>query len=267
MHSAQLDILLTGLPRSGSAVVGALIDYLPDSVYLNQPEWQFGIARKLNGPMPFSKWLMGDFFIQRKLLLNETPVSDLRAADNSPLFDGISAENNPQLRHFTRPGLSDDFTLCMRQHTLYSAILPEILKFAYYRIIVVIRHPLDIMLSWTKHPKVVPAPGQPHGLLTLWPEAHTIAESKADEYDRMAQLIELFFARYHELKDYIEIIKYEDIIENPEIVSGLFGHDRLPANISQLMPRPQTRMHNDLDEMRAALKRYAVCARECYPDI
>jgi hypothetical protein len=44
-----MDLIVTGLPRSGLTLVAALIDYLPNSVCLNAPDWQLAQARKMSG--------------------------------------------------------------------------------------------------------------------------------------------------------------------------------------------------------------------------
>ena len=257
------DIVLTGLPRAGSAVLGALVDYLPDTLCLNAPAWHLTIARRLNSALPFGKWLIGDYAWQRLQLLKHNPVADHRAPDGTPLFDGLHEHMRTETP-IVRESLSPDFTLAMRHTTLFTAVLPIITECMHFRIIAVIRNPVDILLSWQQHPEAQVAPGNPHALLNLWPEAHAIATSPMDELDRLAQMAELFFRRYHALQSHIEIIKYEDIVTNPALLCGMFGCDRLPANTVRIAAPPMARMADKVEPIRTALRKYGACMKEFY---
>lgn len=262
------DVIITGLPRAGSSVVGALVDFLPDTVCLNAPEWHNGFADKHNHVMPICKWLIGDFYWQRKQLLSQTPVADYRNADASPLMDSASTLGTETKQvHFTRSGLTPDFTLAMRHTLLYTAILPQLVEFGHFKIIAVIRNPIDVILSWQKQAVSPLSMNNPVSIGWLWPEAHGIAKSTTDEVDRMTQVAELYYQRYFELQDKIDIVKYEDVAENPIIASHWFNFDKTPANASQVIPQKQARPTGSTDGIRAALSKYGIFSRQFYPNI
>lgn len=224
--------------------------------------------------MPFSKWLLGDFLWQRKLILKQTPIPDFRAEDGTPLFDGINDPNKladsdgkAQLMRFTRSGLSSDFSLIFRHTTLYTALLPTLVEFSNFHIIAVIRNPVDIMRSWLQNPSVQITPENPQSLSYLWPKMHNISTSNANKLDKMAQIIELFFHCYYELQDDIHILKYEDVLADPTVVGTIYGHEGLPANASMLTPPPQANLSGSTDDIREALRKYSVFTRKFYPDI
>ena len=210
----------------------------------------------------------------RRQLLAQIPVSDLRAGDGTPLFDGLrdprriaDSTDAPQTMEFTRPGLSEDFILCMRHHALYTAALPTLLEFGHFRIIAVIRNPVDILLSWQHTPALMLAPSDQHGLSAMWPQAHKVTASDMPALDKMAQLAELFFQRYHEWQEHIDIVKYEHFVQNPLSVSHLFDMGKPPANASNIVAPPQARRAGSGDEIRKALRKYAVFAKKFYPDM
>lgn len=262
------DVILTGLPRAGSSVVGALIDYLPNTVCLNAPEWHGGFAAKHNYPMPICKWLMGEFFWQRKQLLEQNPIADHRNPDASPLMDSASTLSaDTRQVHFTRSGLTPDFTLAMRHTLLYTAILPQLVEFDYFKVIAVIRSPIDVIKSWQKLPASPVAMNNPVSIGWLWPEAHAVAQSNASELDKMAQIAELFFQRYFELKDKIDIVKYEEVAHDPIIASHMFDLDKSPANAGQVIRPQQARAAGSADAIKNSLAKYAVFAKQFYPNL
>lgn len=264
-----MDVIVTGLPRSGSTLAAALIDYLPDSVCLNAPPWQLEQARKLTDrPKPFGKWLLGDFASVRAQLLDKKPIYDFRAEDGSPLLDGIHdarAPKSPVL--FTRPGLTRNFTLGMKHHALYTAILPTLAEFKHFTIIAVIRHPLDVISSWKRLGKHAIAQGKLPAAARFWPEASRISSSKGNVLDRMVQLYDAHIERYHELRGKIHIVKYEDIIDDPMLVSRLLGHAELPANASMIEHRPRVLMSDESDAIRNCFRKYGVFTRHYYQKI
>jgi hypothetical protein len=256
------DVIVTGLPRSGSTAVSALIDYLPNAVSLNGPPWSVAVAQKSLDVLPFCKWIAGDFLWHRTLLANQEPVRDLRGPDGTPLLDGL---HKSEPIFFARPGLSGDFILAMRHHALFTSVLPTLVKFRHFKIIAVIRHPFDVLSSWMKQGGIPIFPG--HGIEHYWPEALQIAHSPQPLPDRMAQLYDAFLGRYHEAREHIEIVKFEDVLEQPLIISKLFNLDTPSAAAPMLQSRTRILMSEDSAIFRESLKKYGVFTKLYYPDI
>jgi hypothetical protein len=266
-----MDVLLTGLPRSGLSVVGALLDSLPDTACLSSPPWQMLARRKLPEPVDFAKWLAGDFLMRRVELLHGEPIRDWRALDGSPLLDGARDPRQPRDENgrripvmLIRPGLSKDFTLAIKHPMLYTALLPTLAQLEHFKIIVVIRHPYDVIASWRS------LNGRPVSERLIdevnWPQAAAIAHAKSDVLDRMVQLYDLHLGVYHELRDRITILKYEDVAANPFCVGKVFGRSELPAIAAGINPPPYIRAGN-IEDLRARFKKYGVFTREYYRDI
>jgi len=268
------DVIVTGLPRSGATVVAALIDYLPRAVCFNSPAAHIAYARKQNNALPYGKWLAGDFIWRRAQLQRRQPLPDFRAADGSPFMDGQNDPKQPRNESgkaahvlFTRAKLEGDFILGMKHHVLYTALLPALVKFDHFKIIAVIRHPLDVLASWQKLGMPPLARGNPPGIGRLWPEALAIAEAEIDPIDRMVQLYDLHLQRYHELGEQVHIVKYEDVAHDPMTVSRLFGIKTRPANASMIEKRKRVHRVENAALIRESLRKYGVFAREYYGDI
>jgi len=277
------DVIVTGLPRSGSAMVSALIDYLPNAVSFNEPAWQMALAQKQLDTLPYCKWLTGDFVWTRRTMLNLEPVSDYRTTDGRPLFDGLydprqkmkeSSENQgpeavkePDVVFFTKPGLTDDFILAMRHHTLFTSLLPTLVKFKHFKIIAVIRHPLDVLDSWRRMKQPFIGRGNPHGIARFWPEALAIAESSAEEVDRFVQLYDAYIQRYHEVREHIHIIKYEDVANDPAMVGRLFGLDSPSAAAHLIEKNPRVMITAEAALLKERFHKYGVFTKLYYTDI
>jgi hypothetical protein len=261
-------VVLTGLPRAGSSVFGALIDTLPNHLHLNSPEWHTSTAAKLGSARSFCKWLVGEYFWLHKLAFEGAQLYDYRNHDGSPLFDShtLIPSSLPPTSPLSRLSLGYDFTLSVRHTTTYTAILPELIYFEHFRVIAVVRNPIDVLSSWLAHPRLAPSLEQNPELSKLWPEAYAICLSNLNDIDRFAQLIECFFKRYIEQQDFIEIVRYEDILNNPERVSAMFGSSSLPANLSHLKKTNERRQSHKQDTIREALHRYGTCLKVFYPD-
>lgn len=265
------NLLLTGLPRGGLTVASALLDTLPDCVSLNEPAWQKTKTTELTQPLPYCKWLIGDHVWQRQRLLNEVPVKDFRAKDGKPLLDGM---HDPRaLRNdtgeignapFTRPGLSPDFMLCIKQHALFTALLDRLVQFDFFKIIVIIRHPLDVIQSWQKQEHTTLADGKLDIPAGWWAEADRIHTLDAPPLERMVQLYEAFMERYHTHQDRITIIKYEDIINRPATISELAGHSDIAPAAGLMEQRPRVFMRGETDRIYELISKNSTITKIYY---
>lgn len=269
------DVLVTGLPRSGLTAASALIDSLPGAVSLNSPQIQGAQARKLGQTIPFCKWLAGDFVWQRSRLSTQDPINDYRAADGSHLWDGLKdphmlrdEEGNPKLQSFTRAGLSGDFILSMKQDTLYSCVLPSLIEMEHFRIIVVIRHPYEVIRSWESLPDEQIGQGKIAFARHYWPEAALIDPEQAINLpERMMHIYELFMQRYYECSRHIHILKYEDLIEDPSLICKALGVHGMPPAAAKINRKNPMRDAEKLAALRERFRKSTVFTRYFYPDM
>lgn len=264
------DVIITGLPRSGLTVAAALADSLPNSVCLNAPPWHVLQARKTGNSLLLSKWIAGDFLWQRAQLQKQVPVRDFRAEDG-PLLDGLldprritdkSGKEKPVL--FARRGLRPGFTLGMKHHALYSALLPELIEFSHFTIIAVIRHPLDVITSWKQCAGMPYAQGKLPMAARFWPEIERIGNSKVPPLERMVQLYDAHIERYYRLRDRMTIVKFEDILENPMLLSTALGKKTLPAATRRIERKQRAFMADEAEELRDHLRKYSVFTKHFY---
>lgn len=257
-------VFITGMPNGGSQLLAALIDSLPDAVCLNQlPEqWEFA-KRPMNAPS-YAKWLVGDALWQRQQLLEKRPVLDFRNEDGSPWLERYDLTDQSPQR--VRCHFKEDSTLCLHNTSIYSAVLPA-LSMLPTRLFATIRHPLVQCRLWRAKPQMLPVPGKPPGIMRFWGKPVEIREGDAPEAFKLVQIYEAFLGRYHELEKRITILRYEDLLEKPVIVSDAFDADVLPkqADFLSVLPVEPTQPKDEFEEeVMRHLKRHAVFAKLHY---
>jgi hypothetical protein len=266
------DVIITGLPRSGLTIAAALADTLPNCVAINVPRAHLSQAKFYPSAQEYVKWLIGDFSWTRLQLLKKNPIVDFRASDGMPLLDGLYDPRQPPQTHgvpepvwFTRDGLDARLTLSIKHHALYSAALPALAACEHFRIMAVIRHPYDVIPSWQRAQGTHAAEGRlPPSCERFWPEAAEPFQKEPDLLTRMVQVYDAYMRRYHELREQIHIVKFEDIVANPRLVSEWLFAEPMPT-AARLIEKRQRIMDRDLtDQIRQRFRQYGVYTRQFY---
>jgi hypothetical protein len=133
------------------------------------------------------------------------------------------------------------------------------------KIVAVIRHPFDVLSSWDRAGELPVGNGFPPD--DYWPETAAIAASDVPHMEKAVQLYDAYIQRYHELREHIHIVKYEDMIENPLLVSQLFSRKKPPALAHQIMARPRMLLGEQTEKWQKALEKYGVYTRQYYTDL
>lgn len=220
------NILITGIPRSGTTLTNALIDSLPDCVALNEPLWQaqqdFG-----GNPVKFANWLAEDFARIRGHLHKEHPVPDRRTPEGKAItnfFAGDKPAEDHSMMMLIKAGLPEYFTLAMKHNALYMACLPEIAFHLELTIIALIRHPVHTIASWRRLNLPISQGKLPHGA-TYWPELHAISESNDELLIKQVKIYDLMCERLHDMRGAVRVLPYETLIDTPELLCRAIGHD------------------------------------------
>lgn len=273
-----LDVLVTGVPRGGTTLVGALVDSLPDTICLSEPPWQWhrSTGGQLDiGPDPsgdiFAKWLVGDFVdIRRRLLCGEEVLDRRVKDDRSPTNyhaaapAGMPAEASGfALKPVQNLGLTPDFTLAVKHNGPYLTALGPLLKLAHFVMIGVVRHPVDVIHSWRSLNLPV-SRGKMHDAARCWPEMAKATES-GDALKRQVLIYDLICQRLHACRDQMTVLRYEDVCAEPVLVARAVGSDALPN--TALIAEPSRRA--DAEQrgiIGSALKAYGRHYRNFYPE-
>jgi len=268
------NVLLTGIPRSGTTLAGALIDSLPDTVCISEPPWHWHRASggKLDiGPDPdgsvFARWLVGDFVAMRAKLLRGETVQDRRAADAAPLTNyhdaGSAGAAASTTRHFSRSGLSANFTLAVKHNGPYLTALQQLLELEWFTVVAIVREPVAVIHSWRSLNLPV-SRGRMHDAARCWPELEQ-ATSHGSVLERQVRIYDLICERLHRLRERIHIVPYEAMVEQPALLSQAIG--ATTACAPALISAPSRRVPPEEQAIiSAALRQYGSHYRLFYPE-
>lgn len=207
------NIILTGLPRSGTTLTCNLLNGLANTVALHEPinAQAFATIPKHN----FIRRLVAFFDQERQRILTEGRATSKGAEGRVPRnhladerHDGRRSKiiNSREIVVTNVEGRA--FDLCIKQPALFTARLPELVEV--FDCYATVRNPLSVLLSWrdsgmsVANGRVPAAEAADAGLkarLDATPEA----------LDRQLILLDYFFGRY---RDHLpgRTIRYEDVI-------------------------------------------------------
>ncbi|MGH1434234.1 MAG: hypothetical protein ACRBG0_07215 [Lewinella sp.] len=235
------NILLTGVPRSGTTLICRLLCEPPNMVALNEP-----MDRQFFPSPEKSQAAIADHFRQfRRSLYFEQ--SALARTSNGKIVDNAFSEKSPKDRSrlVTRSkvvfnkSLSPNFTLLMKHCAEFTLILPALLD--HYLIYAVIRNPLAILASWNSVDVPV-SRGKVAKSARLNPSFHArLNEHPEDLLTRQLFILSWYFEQYQQLPER-QIIRYEELIVSPAKTLGrIVGH-----NINFSFPILENRNANKL---------------------
>jgi hypothetical protein len=265
------NLILTGLPRSGTTLVCALIDSLRDAVCLSEPDWQDAWPREMNDRPAYAERIRQDFARVREVLLGGGEVSDRRAANGSavtnyfPLASDGSRQPAYALQPFRRSGLSADFLLGMKQNAHYSCILDELARHEDFTIVAIVRHPLATIGSWRSAARLPIGHGRLPAAERFWPEIAHQAASTPDILLRQVGIYRLFCERYRALGSRIHLLRYEDIVDKPELLSAICGRDYVRT--VEVNPTALPAGNEEMDAIARCVREHCAVASELYPDL
>lgn len=211
-----MDIILTGIARSGTTLSCALLNKLPQCVALHEPM----NPADLTG-MAFPDAYMdavGAFFERQRasLLAGGTAVSKAREGrvpdnpfDSAPVAIGLRASTveNQEVQFDKR--LDPGFRLVVKHPNVFTATLAALLtQFPCYALV---RNPLASLLSWHSIRAPVNDGRLPFGE-AFDPELKSTLEAEPDRFERQVAILRWYFARYRTLLPRAHVIRYEDLI-------------------------------------------------------
>jgi len=207
------NIILTGLPRSGTTLACSLLGQLPEVVALHEPMKPMKIS-DLSGP-EFVDRVIEFFDAMRQQIKTEgTAVSKSQEGrvPRNPLgdrvIDGQRVKNVDGNIIAVGNVTTQRFDLCMKHPAMFTARLPVLAEvFDCYAIV---RNPLSVLLSWSDS-GMAHGDGHSPAAESHDPELAALLRKLPDVLDRQIALVDYMFARYRDiLPD--RTIRYEDVI-------------------------------------------------------
>ena len=218
----QNNVVLTGLPRSGTTLTCHLLNKLPETVALHEPIAP-GKFADLEGEDAVLDELERFFKRMRRMALVQGKVISKHVGGEVPSNSYRQARSDDGLRYpvaqrgknkgkiDVQKDLAEDFLLVIKSPAMFSALLPILVK--RFPVYAIIRNPLSILASWNSID---------HNLLS----GHSPAAEKYDEQlretlasitedtERQLYILSWWYERFYTTLDRDHIIRYEDIISS-----------------------------------------------------
>ncbi len=222
------DVILTGIPRSGTTLACKLLLEHENTIALNEP-----LAAELfkKGKPPLEV-ISNSFTSIRKELL-KSRKAPVRAKDGKITDNAYSSGEKSRKRVLERSlvkfdkNLSPDFTLIMKHCAEFSLILPELTK--QYDCYAIIRNPLSVIASW-QSVNVPVSRGKVAKSKLFLTELHKTLESLDKLEEKQYHILNWYFSQFEKLPPE-NIISYEEIIASQgEVLSGITEQIRKSKN-------------------------------------
>jgi hypothetical protein len=202
-------------------LAAAIIDQAPNSLCLSEPDQHVDLMREAATAEDFVARLSQEFDTIRRTILTGGSVPDRRRADGAPITNYFSdplpngcRETTFTICNVTRPGLSKDFVLGVKHNALYSAVLPEIVASARFRVVALIRDPVALVMSWRSLDLPISRGRLPAGE-RFWPELGALCRAKLELVEKQIRICELLFNRFLQWAGQVAILRYEDLVTDP----------------------------------------------------
>ena len=211
------EILIMGIPRSGTTLSCNLINQMPNCVALSEP-MKFVKFKELNINQRLQ--YIDDFLNNTRLSLINNGIAVSKNKNGSIPDNPCEVnENSIELRKSkmqlgvirVEKDLSHDFTLVIKHNAGFIAQL-DYLSF-HYRCFGIIRNPLSVLASWSTVNMPVHHGYSPIAEL-FDKELNNKLSELEDSLDRQIYLMNWFFIKINKYLSWQNIIKYEEVISS-----------------------------------------------------
>lgn len=206
----QRDIILTGVPRSGSTLACKLLCDIPDVIGLNEP-----LAATFFPNREKAIQAVHNNFVRFRKSLLKKGVAPVRSKDGSVTDNAYSqTKEGDRKRVLKRTNvyfdktLSPDFTLVMKHCAEFSLLFPELTR--KYNCFATIRNPLALLGSWNSV-NVPVSRGKVAKSKKVLPSFHKQIEAIDELYDKQLFILSWYFQQYDSLS-VDHIIRYEELV-------------------------------------------------------
>lgn len=227
-------LLITGIPRSGTTLAAALIDGAPDSYCLSEPDEQVGLMLASENAEVFVDRLAALLEAVRQTLLAGGKVADRRAVDGRPLTNYFAdpgpdgqRETTYTLRLAGREGLPPDFLLASKHNALYVAVLPQLVRSGRFRILALVRDPVDALMSWRSLALPISS-GRLPAAERFWEDMRELTLSALDLTEKQILICDLFCRRFAAWRHALSMLRYESLVSQPEVLFSAAGLAKVP---------------------------------------
>ncbi len=210
------NLLITGVPRSGTTLSCHLLNGLDDCVALHEPMEVRDLMAETDGPKQIQQ--IHTFLHENRILIKKKGRAisihrDGKVPDN-PVVEAGDNSGKRKLDvsrgEIEIPGEFTDKTYLVIKHpAVFSGLLPKLVK--EFQVFAVVRNPISVLGSWMTMPFGV-REGHAPAAEGVDPKLKKELAAINDTLDRQVHLLAWFFHQYKTYLPSTSIIRYEDVI-------------------------------------------------------
>jgi sulfotransferase family protein len=215
--SSQRNVLIAGIPRSGTTLVCSLLNKLPDVVALHEPidVWNFSKCRDSveladaikNFCAEARRTLREHGFAISKHVDGE--IRDNAAADKID-STGTRSRRTEHGKIEINKSLSENFTLAIKHPLAFTALVEPLSK--HFECFAMVRNPLATLASWNSLDWLKVKKGHAPIAEQLDLNLARKLANESDTIERQIEILEWSYDRFHRFLGKAKVIKYEDLI-------------------------------------------------------
>lgn len=268
------NILITGIPRSGTSLVSSLVAKNSDSVVFSEPDWLKEIRLESHNCKVFATNLSSMISILRSNVINGIP---LKLKYNK---ETLSIPSNYYLRNKSDNLIIDKKEIevvfdkhyahnpfYIKSNAQFTSCLNELIQTNKFKIFCIIRNPISCIMSWRS--LNIPVS---HGSMKVAEKYSNSFRDKTKNLQgllrKQAAIIDWHYQIYTKYAEYIKIIKYEELVSNTKTIIERIT-DSTALDIPELKSKNKSSNYN-LEEVSLIvnqLKKTGEFYKEFYPNL
>jgi hypothetical protein len=224
---SKRNVLITGIPRSGTTLVCSLLNKLPDVVALHEPMdvWDFSKCRDATTLAA----TIENFCADARRSLHDQGVAISKHVggeirDNAAADQIGDAGSRPRRTEhgkiFIDKPLGDNFILAIKHPLAFTALLETLSQ--HFECFAVIRNPLATLASWNSLDWLKVKKGHAPIAEKLDADLAGKLAEESDPIERQIQILDWSYDRYRRFLPEQAIVKYEDLIATRARALGKF---------------------------------------------
>lgn len=217
------DILITGIPRSGTSLITSILSTNTKAVVFSEPSWLKEVREKASNCQTFLNELETQIITIRKKIEYGKIISLKRSNQEKGLPSNYYIRDNngkvisnKKEQNILLPKEYFDNTFIIKANAQFTACIKSLVKSNKFNLICIIRNPISVIMSWrslglpVSYGKMKVAEKYSSDYLNYLEHASNLLE-------KQVLIIDWFFKQYKEYSENITLIKYENLINNPKI--------------------------------------------------
>jgi hypothetical protein len=268
------DLLITGIPRSGTSLITSILASNTSSIVFSEPSWLGSVRAQSSTCDEFTKNLILKIKHIRTEIRNGNPIQLKISNDgkgipsnyyNRDKSGNINTDKAEKLVQF--PNRYADHKMIIKSNAQFSSCLEPLIQSKKYKIICVIRNPISAIMSWRS--LNIPVSNGNMKIAEKYSSDYLSFIQKEDKLLlKQVKIADWFFKQYTSFINHITLVKYEDLIESPtKVLSKIFETDGF--EIPKLKTQNKSNYYNldEYNDIKLAIINKASYIQKYYSEI